>query len=289
MRDDLLVRFKALGVALLLSSCSSTLDFDSLSRGTGQGGGDGDGQDDAEAFSCDEISPAPTFCDDFDHDEVDETWESVVIAPSEMDPEDVGVLKNDGNASVSGDRSLLAIMNEGVKGGYVAVAAVQSFPEFEGKAFRAEIDFEMRVEQIDNTAEHYATVFQFLLGDESAYTQLVLSLVSKGEDVSSRFRENVSEPCPAEGCTKDHPFKKVPNLSEWAHVSFVLEQNDPGGSDNRITLKVDDTVLFDGELSFDLQKDNPRIELGVPWIAGMGQDKAWRVRYDNLLVNISEK
>jgi hypothetical protein len=214
-------------------------------------------------------------------------WESVVIAPEDMD--DVGVLKNDGNASVSGDRSLLAIMNEGIKGDYVAVAATQSFPEFEGKAFRASIDFEMRVEQIDNTPDHFATVFQFLLGNDSQYSQLVLSLVSKGEDVSSRFRENVSEPCPSEGCTKDHPFKSVPNLSEWAHVSFVLEQDKPGEGGNHVTVKVDETVLFDGKLAFDLREENPRIELGVPWIEGMGNDKTWRVRYDNVLVNFTEK
>jgi hypothetical protein len=287
MRDDLLVRFKLLGCALCFVGCTSTLDFDAVSRGSSNGDGDGDSSGDPNSFSCDAMSPAPTFCDDFDHGDVDEVWESVVIAPEGMD--NVGVLKNDGNASVSGDRSLLAIMNDGIKGDYVAVAATQSFAEFEGKAFRATIDFEMRVEQIDNTPDHFATVFQFLLGADPSYSQLVLSLVSKGEDVSSRFRENISEPCPPAGCTKDHPFKNVPNLSEWAHVSFVLEQDDPGGSDNHVTVKVDDAVLFDGKLAFDLHKENPRIELGVPWIDGKGEDKSWRVRYDNVLVNITEK
>jgi hypothetical protein len=146
----------------------------------------------------------------------------------------------------------------------------------------------MRVEQIDPTKDHYATAFQLLFGSDTTYSQLVLSLVSKGTDVSSRLRENISEPCPADGCTVDHPFKNVPDLGEWAHVSFDLELKEPGGDDNRVTLKVDDTVLFDGKLTLKLDNMNPRIELGVPWINGKGDDKLWRVRYDNLLVNISK-
>ena len=292
MRDDLLARFKLLSAALVLTGCTSTLDFESVTKGggdSGDGDGDGAGDGDAASFACDDIEPKPTFCDDFDGSDVEEVWEQVVIAPDTLDADDVGVLKNDGTAAVSGDHSLLAIMNEGVKGDYVAVAAVQSFEEFAGEPIHAEIDFEMRVEQIDPTKDHYATAFQLLFGNDNNYSQLVLSLVSKGTDVSSRLRENIGATCPDDGCTVDHAFKNVPDLGEWAHVSFVLDLKEPGGTDNRATLTVDDTVLFDGKLSLKIDNVNPRIELGIPWIAGQGDDKLWRVRYDNLLVNITKE
>jgi hypothetical protein len=286
MRNDLLAPLKLLGCALLLSACTSTLDFDAVSAG-GSSSDDGFDEAAARAFTCDDHLDS-AFCDDFEGPGFTENW-ARILAPEGMD---VGSLDRDDNSSLSGERSLLAIMNAGLSGDYVAVTALKDFEDFtsDDTPYVMQVDFDMRVEVTDATAEdRYATVFQVLLGenDQSGLNQLVLSLGSRGTDVGSWFREGEAKNGVYVDDSRD--FKSVPTIGDWTHVSFTLEVNNQTGSGNRVKLVVSGVKLFDAELTYPLNAGGPRMELGVPWVKGDGGDEAWRLRFENVLVNFSEK
>jgi hypothetical protein len=299
MREDLLVRFKLLGAIsftgaamLLPTGCTSTLDFDAVS--SGQSSGDSFDREAAEAFTCAALSPEAELCDDFDGAEPFEPWSESIESPNEDDAQII----SDGNGALSGNRSFLAIVNSGVEGDYVAACLAQPLDSIEEDLpYIVDVTFEMRIEQIDDRKDRYATVFQFK-GEEGVgegLNQLVLSLVSRGTDVSSRFRENWTIGKNESGkdqdsATIDSSFKSAPAKNEWAHVHFHLDASDPGGDGNHVRLSVDDTELYDKDLEVDLAKGGPRIELGLPWVDGSeGPTQKWAVRFENIVVRVEQK
>jgi hypothetical protein len=249
-------------------------------------------------FSCAAVAPAATFCDDFERSNLVETWSWTYVSP-ETPP--AGAIVNDGQAARSGKGSLLAVVNDGVgPADYFAVIANKTFQQFEGKPIHVEVDFDLRVEQIDPGRGRRVMLFQFLFGTlAEGYGQLTLQLESSGLNAHARFIENDTVKPEAPGVvpptlTVSHALKPVPNVNEWVHVRFTLDAVNPSGPGNHASMVIDDTVLFDGALNYALRRLEPRIELGIPWvdtelITDQDTSKIWRVRYDNVLVRIQPR
>jgi hypothetical protein len=251
---------------------------------------------DPASFDCLALTPRATFCDDFEHPYLD-GWSSVVVSPTTPLG---GTIDLDTRGARAGTGSLLATVSAGIvsSGDYFGVLASESF-DFEGVPARYSVEFDLRLEQIDPELGRQVKLFQFLFGTpEVGFNQLTLQLESHGGDASARFVENDYAPNDSSGTSKEPAtrpaeFKPVPNINEWVHVRFSLEAYEPSGTDNRASLIVGQTVLYDGGLYFALRRLHPTMELGFPTVDGyFTQDapsNAWRARYDNVMVRVEPR
>jgi len=301
--------------AAILCGCTSSLNFDDLSSGpdvedpgivadaampdaiaTDAGSVDGGVTAvDPATFSCASITPPATFCDDFEGEVPEDVWSDVVIAP--MTPMPAGAIRQDTRDRRAGTRSLLAVAQEGIgPSSWFSIAAVQTFPRLLQPA-RLTSEFDMKIEQIDPRPDQLAMAFQLIFGTQAeGYNQFTLQLESRGVDVSTRFVQN---DYPASDSEVDPRSEfgqpsSSPAINQWVHVTFRLEATNPAGGGNRAFLQIDDRVLFDGPLAYDLRPLTPQIEIGVPWvdstqITEQDRSRAWRVRFDNFLVRIDPR
>lgn len=272
MCRTLLAQVATLASTLLLG-CTQTLDFDSVSNGASQ---------DSAKFSCATLTPAPTFCDDFDGKPPLEVWSKVAITPAG------GGANVAGNStfSLSPPNSLLATTGANPAGTYVSSAAQKTFAGFEGKPMDAHISFDMLVENVDPTPGARVIAFQFLFGPSTQYNQLVINLTSTGTGVTSQFTDNLGGTMPA---TTSGDTQHVPEINQWVHVSFDLAVFNPSGQGNNAKVTIDSVSLFDTGLHYALLRDQPRLELGVPWVDSTLATRGWAIRYDNFQATLSEK
>jgi hypothetical protein len=275
MRHDL-PALKLLGALSLAAGCSATIPFDDVSKGSG-GGPD-------KNFSCDD-HPDADFCDDFDSEPLADRWgaDALLVAP-----EGQGEIETSSSDAVSEPNALVATMNGMVsEGAYAACIASHRYQLYEDKAFHAHVSFAIKVEDFDSSQGVMISAFQFLLGSEvetEPFNQLVFNIRSNGTSVSGLFTENIGGPSTD---THSGDPQSGPAISKWTQVEFDLWVSDPsGGGGNKATLKVGEKLLWDNKLKLDLFGGVPRMELGVPAIDTDSDD--WRIRYDNVLVEIEE-
>jgi hypothetical protein len=322
MRSDLLAAPRLVcAAALLLFSCTRTLDFDDLSsesvpddtnvtgipdadagsakptdtsdetamRDAGGGGLDG-------GFSCRNQTPAPAFCDDFDTLPLVNLWDEIILAP-----EDGGTLAHDGDEALSPTNSLLATVRPGIAAGtYVGLVARKSFSEVGQRPSRIDIDFDMKIEQFDPAPGSNIVAFQFLLGalvPASLRNQLVLDVHSNGAQVRTRFNENLLNEDGLATMSETHELRSGPPVNRWSHVSFQIDVDEPSGSNNHARIRIgpretfenEAVTLFHGKLRYVLHEGRPQMEVGIPWVNTAGETAAWRIRYDNVLVRLGFK
>jgi hypothetical protein len=279
----LLAASRLLCAALPLLGCSASLDFDSVSSGNKpvvepdlpDGG--------AEAFTCADYAEQVTFCDDFDGATPDLLWSDLFTFPEDGD----AAIKSDSLDPLSGTTALVASVPGGFPiGEYVAATALKNFDGFDEVPFAGVISFDMKVDDFDPENKARISAFQFLFGNATKYNQLVLNLESRTTSIAFQFTENVGPV--NEDWRSD--FKLFPGTDTWVHVVFEIDVVAPtGGSGNRVSLRVDDVTVFDGELHLDLLGTQPRMELGIPWVETERETQPWRVRYDNVLVVLERK
>jgi hypothetical protein len=272
-------------VAASCGACTQTLDFDSLSSGHAaiRPVHDAGSISPEHTFTCMDEQDA-TFCDDFDTRAPDKTWTMVIVEPGNAG----GYVKaEDNDDALSAPKSLLVSVpgkfDKGVS--YAASALQRTFASYTGMHIRVNVAFDMRVEKFDSLAYARIIAFQFLYGDATSYNQLVYALESREDSIVSQFSESVG-PAPK---SRAGDFENLPDLDEWVHVEFELNVANPEGGGNRVTLTVDDVKLFDNELELYLRGGEPRMELGIPWVDSSKATEPWRIRYDNVLVNIEQK
>lgn len=273
MRQTFFAQGLLLASASLLG-CTQTLDFDSVSNGTTQSS--------PSTFKCATLDPQPTFCDDFDGLPPLQVWSAVPISPATGG----GRVSGDTLFSVSAPASLLATTAATAAGVYVSSAAQKTFNDFEGKPVDVRIAFDMLVESMDPTPGARVVAFQFLFGPLAQYNQLVINLTSTGAGVSSQFTENLGGAM--QGTTKGDT-QQVPAVKKWVHVTFDLEVFNPSGQGNNAKVTVDGVKLFDSGLHYPLYRDQPRLEIGVPWVDTTVTTQPWAIRYDNFQATLSEK
>jgi hypothetical protein len=211
-----------------------------------------------------------------------------------------GSIARDTVTARSGVGSMLATLTPDFTNadGFNEVWATKAFRGFQGLAARYVVEFDLRVEQVDPLSKLQLKLFQFLLGTRSdGYSVLSLVLESAGGKPRVRFMEEnfvVDDPATSEvelsPYPPDHAYIAAFNINEWSHVTFVLEANEPGGTNNRASLTVGKTLLSDGPLFFALHQYEPTIDLGFPFVfRTLTQDPpstAWQARYDNVLVRV---
>jgi hypothetical protein len=258
------------------------------------------GAADPSSFDCLKVNPPATFCDDFEtpgplQPKWDETYASPVPG---------GSIGRDTTAARAGMGSMLASLAPHLTqdDAFNEVWATKAFRGFAGLRARYVVEFDLRVEQVDPLAKLQLNLFQFLLGSKvDGFTVLSLLLASSeaGKPLVSFLEQEFVADDPAtpeveaSPASPPHPFSPVPNLNEWAHVTFVLDANEPSGFDNRASLTVGNTLLYGGPLFFALREYEPTIDLGLPTLLGtitqVEPGTAWRVRYDNVLVRVELK
>lgn len=316
-------RLALVGMFVVQSGCASRLDFDSVSAGRDAGGApqgvhdagspvedSGAGQVstasdaglDAATFSCAKVTPAPTFCDDFESNDSLSKWGPVIVEPRA--PQPAGSIGLDDREARAGHGSLLAVVDPAVSicADCNFSVCVQSLSyELQGHQ-RLTMEFDMRVEQIDSQAGRRSTLFQFYFGSpESGFSQHTLQLQSARATVEAAFIEYDTEgqvagsdfaPSPIEF---NHGWQPGPHLKgDWVHVKYVLDAVDSNGSDNTLSLSVGDVVLIDDPLHFGLRYREPIFELGIPYVdttdfSARETNGGWQVRYDNVLVRIEPR
>lgn len=252
-------------------------------------------------FDCLKVAPPATFCDDFETPgPLKPKWDDAFASPVPG-----GTIARDTTAARSGVGSMLATLapHRTQDDAFNEVWVTKAFRGFAGLRARYVVEFDLRVEQVDPLSQLQPKLFQFLLGSTSdGYTVLSLLLSSSeaGKPLLSFLEQDVVVDDPAtpevelSPDSPPHPFSAVTNLNEWAHVTFVLELNEPAGFDNRASLTVGDTLLYGGPLFFALREYEPTIDLGVPTVLGTitqleASTGTWQARYDNVVVRVELK
>lgn len=300
------------GALAAQQGCATRLDFAGVSAGHGASASDaavgkdamvdsalsaaGDASPNPATFSCAKIEPEPALCDDFEAVDALSQWGPLVIDP-EL-PQPAGSIGVDDSAARAGRGSLLAIVDPGVATCSqcdLSVCVEARFFELQGHQ-QLSIDFDMRVEQIDEHDDRRAALFQFSWGSpERGYSQHTLQVRASGEGAEAAFIEydtvgqSVSSGEAPSWASHEHGFKPGPKLQEWVHVRYELDALDSDGSGNALSLTVGSVSLIDGPLYFGLRYREPVLQLGVPFVDSAGlrvgeSNEGWQVRFDNLLV-----
>jgi hypothetical protein len=311
---------------IVLAGCATRLDFDALSAGEK---GDPDASLDAgyrdapelgsdatalspdagpmprndqspATFSCERVTPAPTFCDDFENDSLLERWGDVTTTRT---PQLGGTIAHDSTAPRAGMSSLLAVLDQGVTpcDGCLHVGVGKGLPDFVGPT-RVTIEFDVRVDQADSRPQHSIMLWRYILGrDDIGYTMHTLMLDSaNGDGLSAAFVE-----WDADGVGPDvvidqntelppvvpywHDEQPALGLYQWSHVKYVLDAAGVTDRGVNVTLTIDDVELFNNVPHYAVHNGHPRLEMGIPEVTftdfSQGEStEIWRVRYDNVLV-----
>jgi hypothetical protein len=281
--------------------CSQGLDFDALSKdrdaaassssngddapsstpnGGDAGGASAEGsalKDAGRGAFCGSLSPAPTFCDDFDSKPIGALWDGV---------EDTnGIVGIDTVAFDSAPSSLAAKTSASPSGQSIRSVTKKSFTEFTGKPITLRMSFAMRVDQVDPNASAQIVAFGVLFGADGNFNQVVLNLNSTGSGVVAQVAENAQGPTAADTGYEVHgPFSKRPPAGDWTDVRIEIDVHDTTGTGNSLRVYFDQEVQYDGALVVPLKGGTPRIELGIGW--ANTPSAPWSVRYDNVVVDL---
>ena len=277
-------------IAAIAAGCTPTLDFDSVSRGgpkdggttqsDGASAGDAPISDGGAAFSCATLSPAPTFCDDFDGKSIADLWDPKV--------EESAVVATDTVSFLSPPNALLSKTEAVTATGQARAVLPKAFTLFDGKPIQLIVNFDMRIEAFDNTGK-VMIAFAVLFGPDSSFNQIVLNLKANGDAVVAQVVENAQGPGEdANGYELHGPFAKRPKVNDWSHVRMELDVTNPTGVGNLISFDLDGVPqLSAAKLTIPLKGATPRIELGVGYVEPPAQ--SWAIRYDNFTADISAR
>jgi hypothetical protein len=179
----------------------------------------------------------------------------------------------------------LSVANPVAAGGSVRAVSTLSFPAYQSQPVGLRVSFALRVDQFDSTSSAKNTVFAFLFGSQSDFNQIVMNLVSTETAVSVQVAENAQT---LGSSTSDYaqygPFVTKPAQDEWLQVAIDLDVVTPTGSGNNLRVRLNDQTELDTKLQLPLKGGTPRMELGVGWVDSTKPTQAWKIRYDNFLV-----
>ncbi len=317
----------ALVFVTCVGGCATKLDFDKVSRGSRPPDASTDPLDAAHAlplldagpdseadrdvaqpldvpdaqrlpevsFSCAALSPAPTFCDDFEGSDPLSQFSDYGAYPATPAS---GAITVDGTAARAGRRSMLVTVYDGdtACNDCVAVVGGVNLDAFATHT-TISVEFDMLVDQIDPGMGRRVVLFQLEFGSEAdGSNQHTLVLESQGTRVNAGFVEfanagTASHARVSRSEQHEYPFQAGPALGQWAHVRYTLDTVPDDNTMDLATLSVDDSVLFIGAPYLLQTEKLPRVEVGVAWVdaslfTDQDEGKSWQVRYDDVVVQV---
>jgi hypothetical protein len=268
-------RTAAVWLAVPCAACSLTLGFDDLSAAWSP----------RSSFQCAAIVPAPRFCDDFDaHEQPFQRWTAL--------QQHNGTTNVDGASFVSPRRSFLAVSSAFAPDAADISAdalAVLALDELKDKPVVITLSFELRVEAFDSSSDGFVTLVSLDYDRDDGGHLLGVDLVP-----ASGLMLGVSEVSipddDSDVLSTRHGLVAGDALAEatWYHIDFQLDIDEPMGADNRFTLSVDGEPRKTAKLLYPLAGGLPTFALGISDISDTTVN-AWRLRYDNFLVQVAEQ
>jgi hypothetical protein len=271
-------------------------DFGSVSNGAPDGGSDatsaadasgtdGGGASDASGGGsgyCALLTPAPTFCDDFDETGAQGEWDQIVQATGCS-------VSVDTTMPFAGSGSLLAQTPTSVMGDVLEADALKQFMSFQGKAIKISASFEMNVETWDPSSSGQIIAFEIIFKNSPmTFNQIVMNLSSLGSGgVTAQIAENAQGADGGAAGYNSYPFASHPPTGMWTMVEVDLVVASPmSATSNEVSVTVGGVPqLTQQALGVPLQGGSPYAHLGIGYVSAPGG--AWKVEYDNFVVDVS--
>lgn len=258
----------AFGVVLATAGvgCSLLLADDGIVGGrrvapedaSGRGDDAGDaspGRGDARA-ACATSDPAVVFCDDFDQQDLAQTWGPSFEQGAQVTRSDA--------AYVSAPYSLQAASLSASPGGATLAYVKKTFDAFAHKPLRASIDVEVFVKELAPRAIAVVATLQIRSGDDMAQFQIAVSNLEEAislyaaEEILVGSAEHFFE----------HPTHAPLALGRWTHVRLDLTvASFAADTANRIALTVDQVPVFEEPVRSAVVAGSPEIAVGAVWVS----------------------
>jgi len=250
------------------------------SSGSSSGGASSGG--DASAAFCASLSPAPTFCEDFEQASWASHWDQLIQQNGSVTVDSVLPFSNQPD-------SLLTQTSAALSGQATEADALKQLAAYQGKAIHLTASFEMNVQEWDSASSGQVIAFEIIFKNSSAqFNQIVLNLGSLGSTgVTAQIAENAQGVDGGGAGYNSYPFGTHPPTKQWTKIDVDLVVASPTGSgSNVITVKLDGAPqLSQQALGVPLQGGVPWVHLGIGYVAT--PSSGWAVRYDNLVVDVT--
>jgi hypothetical protein len=270
-------------VLFFAAGCSLSLDFDGLTGGR-DGGGSSEGGSEAGADApgdapvdappqpfCASLTPAPTFCADFD--------QSQLVPPFDQAESVNGAPRKDTSIGKSPPASMLAETLAVSAGGRVEAFVHKSFPAFAARALTLDVSADVRVERTDETNGSNAVTLAFLIHlGTRAHNHIDLNAAHDGANVRFELVEHDG--------TRTEVYAlptRVPK-NEWVRLRFQLRLTNPSGTGNGLSVFIGEKQDFNGTLQVPFVTGTPRILVGIPFVGPPSEP--WVIRYDNVVADL---
>jgi hypothetical protein len=234
---------------------AAALDATDGSAGEAGGGGNDGGPSGGEAgdggpppytFHCNELAPAPKFCDDFERTTVLGDWEATGLALG-------GAVSLDTNDSRSPVRSLLSTTPGG--SGYQSAYLHKSFSEVAATIF---LRFDMKLDAPLPSGNGNVVPALVGLGPTSGAANNEISIHPTG----TTWLEADYRVMPAR--FHDHPFAREPKFGQWEHVTVTLQTT---GSSPGIKVTFDQDTVIDDPFQFPVSPSSFYLQVGLIYAA----------------------
>jgi len=224
---------------------------------------------DAGASFCASLSPAPTFCDDFDEDaSLASDWTYFSINPA-----DAGSVVVDTAAYVSPPASLAAQVGPGTSNtaGLVAQVTKQFLTPATASAH---LEYRLRIDSIDSVENELFSQLGFKGGGATPY--LLDVYLGPGAFLEEEI------PGDAGVTFKEYPLAQQPLVGVWSLVA--LDVDFVGAT---VKLTVDKTVAFQGPLDQGYTSGPPVLSIGVGYYAGSPRTvSGGAAHFDNVVLDV---
>jgi hypothetical protein len=233
---------------------------------------------------CDETDPVPLLCDDFDSSPLEDKW-----SPSQAYARETVVI--DTKDYVSADKSLLFSVAPGTyQPDYFtfAIASHEIRPDpYRDVPVRVHLAADFKVEAFDARPGRTADVFAWRSSTLGfGKSSFVLQLESRGERVGARFVERESPESELPESITEHALNTELELGKWSRVSFDLTRLAEEDDGNFAKVTVNDVVMFEGRLSYPYHWYVPAMICGLHYVNTSEPTQAWRVRFDNVVLDV---
>jgi hypothetical protein len=285
-----LIAGSLLGCGLIAGLKDRELASAQAEGGTSSGAETGTGTADAAFADGAPVNEAPSdagfcasrrdamFCDDFDTETLAAKWDSFAFE------HDASILHDREGDSPSPPNTLLGIVPDRDAGGGIAFA----IRKLAGDFVHIECAFEMLLEQVDPNVRSVTysgmPVLKIWSYDPkiSGYaTSRWLSVVMNAEGALMAEQDWDEYGAPDGGAVMPNWYT-YPKQGTWVNIAIAIDLDRDGGPPSAIA-KLDGNVVSHQSMTLGL-KLGPGIELDFGMMYALNTDAAWRIRFDNFVV-----
>jgi hypothetical protein len=275
----------------LYCACSLALSFDGISGGltgdagteaqagdapvdviTSEGGADVVSEDTgAPGPYCASLSPAATFCDDFDTADLSSKWTQVTQTN--------GTVNRVGDATQSPPMALQIRTNTQSTTARAQPYVRKTLPSFANKRLRGEIELDVKVTETDPATSVTLAIFviegspgysewQFQGYESAGQIRFIFSEFSNGTDAGPQYRGVNLGPSVPKGV--------------WTHVKVTWTYDTLGGTaGNRASVYINGTLELDNRaFLLPAATGSPALDVGVTYIEA--PSNPWTIRFDDV-------